>query len=111
MAMMRAAHFGPMAMRPPRMIREEKSEVSKTKTEAPKPLMSIKTHDAREFISGRPTPAPAGMGLGSRYPRGGRNDLEPPASLRHPPREPNRPLKRPGSSFQVCSFLCQLLFK
>lgn len=98
---MRAAQFGPMGMRP-RMMRDEKPEVSKSKPEAPKPLMSIQTHDARDLLRGRESQVPLGMGLGSRYqPRTGRSDVDPLPRSRPIQRDSNRPMKRPGPNFQV----------
>jgi hypothetical protein len=99
--MMRAAQFGPMGMRP-RMMREEKPEVSKSKPEAPKPLMSIQTHDARDLLRSRPTQAPLGMGLSSRFqPRAARIDMDSHPHSRPIQRDLSRPMKRLGSSFQV----------
>lgn len=110
MAMMRAAQFGPMGMRP-RMARDEKPEVSKSKQEAPKPLMSIKTPDLRDLLRSRESQPPLGMGLASRYqPRTERTDLNPLPHSRPVHRDLSRPPKRPGSNYQVCLGFRTMLF-
>jgi hypothetical protein len=112
MAMMRGAPFGPMGIRP-RIVRNEKPEVGKSKPEAPKPLMSIKTNYDRDLLQSHASQAPLGMGLGSRFqPRVVRNDMDYLPHSRPIQRDLNRPMKRPGSMFQVCvalKTLCLLI--